>query len=441
MPCSWRVASDLMSTAANIRWWEAFGDPILNELILEALANNKDLKVAIARVCEYFARYQVARAPLLPEINLEGIALKEKIPERTNFIPSGFSDITPFYAYAFTLAYELDFWGKIQSQVHAAREEALEQVENRRTVVLTLVSSVAQAYVLLRQLDREREIALATVEERKEYLRLAKIRFEGGLTSEIEVAQAATLLDNARAELTSIEEQIPQQENLISLLIGRASTCILRGKEIAEFSLPIEIPAGLPSELLCRRPDILAAEKRLIATNADIGAARAAFFPQFNLTGLYGAESFQLGSLFSPEARAWHIGISFLQPIFTGGRLKGQLKVAWAVMYQALFTYEQTVLNAIREVNDALIAFKQSQELVDIQIDNVAANKRYVFLSWLRYYNGQTDYLTVLNAEQELFSAQLALAQAQGDVFLALTELYKALGGGWVIDADCCLRS
>lgn len=439
MPCSWRVESDQSTTWANARWWEELGDPVLNALILEALANNNDLKVAVARVCEYLARYQVVSSALWPQIALDGLAVREKIPSAL-FLPQGISPITPFYTYEFTLDYEIDLWGKLRSQSHAAYEEALASMENRRTVVLTLVGAVAQGYITLRQLDQELEISKETLAERKEYLRLATLRFEGGLTSEIEVTQAAAIYDQTRADVAFLEELIPQQENLISVLVGANPTCILRGSPISELTAPPEIPTGLPSELLLRRPDIRAAEDVLIAANAQIGAARAAFFPTISLTGLYGAESFDWNTLFLPVSRIWQIGGTFMQNIFTGGKLTGDLNIAWAERAEALFAYRETVLNAFKEVNDALIAYEQQKKIIDIQTDRVAQTREYLRLSWLRYYNGQTDYLTVLDAEREFFGTQIDLTKAQGSALTALVDLYKALGGGWVIDADCCLR-
>jgi outer membrane protein, multidrug efflux system len=436
IPCAWRVASDEGSTLCNLRWWESLADPVLDSLIGMALRNNYDLKVAVARVCEYCAKYQVASSPLFPQINLEGTALREKIPQKTLFAPATFNPYTPFYAYQFTLSYELDFWGKLRSQAHAAYAEALAAVEAKRTVILTLVSAVAEAYVTLRELDRELEIGYQTVAERAEYLRLARLRFEGGLTSEIEVTQATSLYDETLANVIQLEEQIPQQENLISVLVGQNPTCIARGRPITEFGISIEVPAGLPSELLLRRPDIIAAEDRLVAANAEIGAARAAFFPQIDLTGAFGGQSFQLKDLFTIPSSAWHIGVTFLQPIFTGWQLTGELKIAWARRQEALFSYQQTILNAFREVNDALVAFAQAKKLILAETDRVAATKEYLRLSWLRYYNGQNDYLTVLNAEQELFNSQIFLTQAQGDLYLSLIQLYKALGGGWILDAE-----
>lgn len=438
IPCTWRVENDSLSTEANVRWWQCLEDPVLDELIMMALENNKDLGVAVFRVCEYIAKFQVSRAPLFPQIGLDATAVKERIPPALS--PTGTPLITPFYTYLFNLSYEIDFWGLIASQTHAAYSEALASVENRKTVVLTLVSSVASAYIQLRELDKELEISFQTLEDRREFLRLAILRYEGGLTSEIEVTQAASVFEQALADVTVLEAQIPQQENLISLLIGISSTPILRGKAIDTFKVPTTLPTGMPAEILTQRPDVMEAELHLIAANANIGAARAAFFPNISITALFGGESFKLPTLFNAINRIWEYGTAIMQPIFTGGALSGELNIAIAQKQEAVCHYEQTVLNAFREVNDALVGYRQAQELVKVQEGNVSANKEYFRLSWLRYYNGQTDYLTVLDAETRLFDAQISLTQAQGSVFLSLINVYKALGGGWVADADCALR-
>lgn len=440
MPAQWRLATNEESTSVNIEWWQELGDPILDALILQALQNNKELKVAAWRVCEFYAHYKIVNSQLYPQINLEGSAFRERYPDQTSFLPFGFDPIQSQYRYAFNLDYEIDFWGKIRSLSHAAFAELLGSVENRRNVVLTLVASVARTYIFLRQLDLELEIALNTLADRKEYLRLAKLRYEGGLTSEIEVMQAISVLEETEAVVISLQKRIPMEENLLSILLGTSPTCIIRGKSLYELHVIPYIPTGLPCELLCRRPDILEAESHLIAANANIGAARALFFPALSLTGLFGGESFQLSKLFSKSSRAWAIGGSFVQQIFTGGRLTGQLNLTIAEKQAMLYQYEQTILNAFKEVNDALISHQQAQKLVIIERRRVAAEAQYLHLAWLRYYNGETDYLTVLDAERRFFDSQINLAQAQGSTLLSLVEIYKTLGGGWVLQADRCLR-
>jgi multidrug efflux system outer membrane protein len=441
MPTGWRFKSDDGSTLCNLRWWESLNDPILNNLIETALQNNKDLQIAIWRVKEYWGQYEIVRSGLFPQVDFEGSALKQRFPTNAgllDFLPQGtnFNPILPDYKGVFNLSYELDFWGQVRNETFAAYNEYLAQIENRRTVVLSLVGAVAQAYILLRRLDLELSISRQTLQTRKESLQIARLRFEGGLTSEIEVTQAASAYEEALIAVAVYERQIPQQENLLSVLLGQSPHDIVRGKAIYEFNLEAEVPAGLPCDLLTRRPDIVGAENILIAANANIGVARAAFFPQFNLTGFYGRESSALKSFFTKPAKTWQIGGDFIQQIFTGGRLFGQLDVAKAQQQEALFQYEQTILNALREVDDSLIGFQQSKEIFAASTDDVIALQEYVRLSWLRYYEGQTQYLTVLDAERTLFTAQINLAQAQADQFLTLVDLYKALGGGWVIDAD-----
>lgn len=436
VPESWRGTADEGSTLANLCWWAELGDTVLDDLIAEALENNKDLQVAIWRVSEYYYQYQVTRSALYPQINLDATGMREKFPENFAFLPSGISPVTGFFEYEFTLAYEVDFWGRVGSSVRAAYAELLAQVENRRTVVLTLVSQVAQTYILLRQFDLQLEIAKATVGTRAEALQIAKDRFAGGVTSEIEVVQAAAAYEEAQTVVVTLERQIPQAENLLSLLLGHAPTSIVRGKGIVEFTPPAQIPAGLPSDLLTRRPDILQAEDLLIAANAQIGVARAAFFPQISLTGLYGGESFFLKSLFSGGSSMWQYGATLVQAIFTGGRLTGQLGVAESQQREALFHYEQVILNAFREVEDALVAHQEAKRQVEIEKKRIENLREYLKLAWLRYYEGQTDYLNVVDAERELLTAELEWATFQGRVFISLVHIYKSLAGGWVTDAD-----
>jgi outer membrane protein, multidrug efflux system len=438
MPCGWRVSSDDSSTLCNLRWWEALNDPVLNELILTALANNRDLQVAVWRVKEYWGQYEVVRASLMPQITASGSALKERLPLNANithFIP-GLDPVITDYQALFNLSYEFDFWGRLRNQMFDAYSQYLAQEADRQTVIMTLVSSVAQSYVRLRQLDMELQIAKATLESRDESYRIACARFQGGLTSQIDVMQALSAYEESVAAVEELERQIPQQENLLSVLLGESPHDIVRGKEIYELQLPPALPTGLPSDLLTRRPDIRAAEHRLIGANANIGAARAAFLPQFNLFGFTGRESFLLRSLFTTPSRTWDIGGSFLQPIFMGGSLIGNLHITKAQKQELLYSYEQAILTALREVNSSLIGYQQSQQIFAAYTADVTALQQYLRLSWLRYYEGQTQYLTVLDAERTLFSAQIKLVQAQADQFLTLIDLYKALGGGWVIDAD-----
>ena len=436
MPTSFRTTSEVGEDEDNIAWWKGLGDEVLDGLIGKALANNRDLQVAVWRVKEYLAEYEEVRASLFPQIAGNSIAVKEKLPINENFLPPGMSPITPDYSLVGTLSYELDFWGQLRNQTSAAYSEYLAQVEDRKTVVLTLVASVVQSYITLRQLDLQLEFAKNTLESRKESLEIAKDRFEGGLTSKIEVDQALSVYEEAVAAVENYERQIPQQENLICVLLGESSHEIPRGASLQDMDLPYNVPAGLPSDLLTRRPDILKAENALQAANANVGVARAAFFPQVTFAALYGVNSLQLKKLLHKSSTTWAIGGSLLQQIFTGGALVAQLRVAEAQKKELIFSYQQKILEAFREVNDALIGLEKSKEIFKAYQTQVAALKDYLSLAWYRYYEGQTEYLTVLDAERHVFDAEIHLASAQADQFLFLVNLYKSLGGGWVVEAD-----
>lgn len=436
LPSSFRFETNELATDANVKWWESFHDEALSTLITKALENNKDLKIAIFRVDEYYGKYFVDRSPLFPEVDLKADSLRERFSPENGLAIPGFSPTFSDFSMYLTLSYEIDFWGSLRNQAKAGYEAYLQNVEDRKTVVLTLVSAVAQSYMHLRTLDLEYTISQETLDSRRDSLRIARARFEGGLTSELEVAQAQSLFEEALAKVKELERQIPQEENLLSVLLGENPGPILRGKTIDTFLIPLEIPSGLPSDLLKDRPDIMAAEHRLIQANANIGVARAAFLPTINLSNFFGTDSKQLRHLFSKEAQIWEIGGNLFQTIFAGGKLVGQLKATKALQQEALFSYEQTILTALKEVSDALIGHQKAKEIVLVQEANVAALQDYLNLSWLRYYEGQTQYLTVLDAERSLFAGQIDLAKALESRLQTLISLYKALGGGWVEEAD-----
>lgn len=444
LPESWRLEADEGTTACNFRWWEQFHDPVLDEMILVALRNNQDLKVAISRVLEFYARYRVVSAELYPFINGNASYLRTK-----NSI--AFDPITPvpvgptipglrridnnFQAF-FSLNWELDFWGRVSGLSEAAYADLLSQVESRRSVVITVVTSVVNAYIVLRDLDSQLEVSKRTKESRLQSLRLARDRFKQGETSELEIKQAESEVEIAAIRVIEFERDIFKQENLLSILLGENPRSIERGNTIETFQYPLCIPTGLPSELLLRRPDIIGAEANLIALNARVTAARALFFPQVNLTGMYGSQSDHLRRLFTSPAEMWQYGFTAVQSIFNAGQTYYQVEAVKAERDEALFEYRQVILNAFREVNDALISSEKNQELVIEHTYQVQVLKDYLSLANLRYSEGEIDYLNVLDAERSLFDAQLQLVQAQADNFIAIVQLYSALGGGWVVDAD-----
>ncbi|MDP1879796.1 MAG: efflux transporter outer membrane subunit [Parachlamydiaceae bacterium] len=458
MPEKWRLPENEESTSLNAKWWEQLNDSVLNDLVLEAIENNKDIKIAIARVDEFIARVGVISSQLYPQINAQGSALRQRtsqtlagtqdfgsssgggiFPFPGNGVFPFFTPVSPYandYRAVINASYQLDLFGKIRSATDASIAEMLAQAENQRTVVLTIVSNVATAYVTLRQYDAQLEISLKTLKSREESYELAKIRFEEGLTSELEVKQAASEVDEAIIQVIQLQYLIPVQENLISVLIGHPPDLVARGRSIDEWSLPIDIPAGLPADLLEQRPDIKEAEYQLVAANATIGEARAQFFPDITLTGYYGYESGQLHKLFIDPSRTWQIFGNLLQPIFEGGRLISNLDLTTAIKRQAYYNYQQTVLTALKEANDAFIAYEQSKKGVLAEMQRVKDLTDYLKLATLQYENGLVDYLNVLDAERRLFGAQLDLAQAQAYVFTSLISIYQALGGGWVSDAD-----
>ncbi|MBM3198642.1 MAG: efflux transporter outer membrane subunit, partial [Chlamydiae bacterium] len=298
------------------------------------------------------------------------------------------------------------------------------------------VASVAQAYVVLRQLDLQLALAKCQVRVKEQALEIARMRFQGGEIAEMDVEQALASYETSISSLSNLEGQIPKQENLLCVLLGRNPGPIPRGNGLQQLTLPKTVPTGLPEDLLTRRPDIRKAEDKLRAANANIGVARAAFFPQVNLSGLWGANNLKLYNLFEGSSEIWTLGGSFLQTLFSGGALLGQLHVTEAQKKEMVFSYEQSVLTALREVNDGLVGLKKAKEIYAAEEAKVQALRDYLQLIWYRYTNGQVEYQEVLSAEVKVFTAEESLAKAQADQFLVLVELYKSLGGGWVTEED-----
>ena len=333
------------------------------------------------------------------------------------------------------MSFELDLWGRLRRATEAARADLLATEEAQRTVILTLVSQLANSYVRLLDFDKQLAITRATLETRQESVRINRLRFQAGLISELDYQQALAEYQAAAVQAPLLERQIAQQENAISLLLGRNPGRVVREKDLDRLTLPA-VPSGLPSDLLEQRPDIRQAEQQLISANAQIGVAKAAFFPTISLTGLPGMASNDLSDLFKGPSKTWQFAGQLAQPIFTGGTLTGQLQVAEALQQQALLNYQQTIQNAFAEVDNSLIGVAKLREQLEDQAAQVKALQRYLDLATLRYQNGYSDYLTVVDAERNLYGAQLSLAQTQGDLFIALVNLYKAMGGGWVEEAE-----
>ncbi|MDZ7621150.1 MAG: efflux transporter outer membrane subunit [Candidatus Competibacteraceae bacterium] len=433
IPAQWQVDIQTANDLANTAWWKQFRDPVLDHLIQIALRENKDVQIAAARVEEFMGRYGVTRSAQFPQVGANADAARTRNSE-SGSIALGENPVNTFQV-DLGVSFELDLWGKLRNATEAARAQLLATEEARRTVILTLVSQLANSYVRLLDLDQQLTITHATLETRQESVRINRLRFEAGLTSELEYQQAVAEYQNAAVQVPLLERLIAQQENAISLLLGRNPGKISRGVTLEQLALP-QVPGGLPSDLLERRPDIRGAEQQLIAANALIGVAKAAFFPNISLTGFFGTASTDLSDLFEGPSRTWQFAGQLLQPIFTGGALTGQLQVAEAVQKQALLNYQQVIQNAFAEVDDSLIAVSKLREQLKDQAAQLNALQRYLDLATLRYKNGYTDYLTVVDAERNLFTAQLDYVRSQGSLFVALVNLYKALGGGWVNEAE-----
>ncbi len=433
-PTAWRLSEEGARDLANTTWWEQFGDPVLNDLISVALRENKDLMIASARVEEFAGRYGFVRAELFPQLGA-GYDVRRQRDISSIVLGAGKSEVFNTYSATLNASWEIDLWGRIRRQTEAARAQLLASEDARRAVVLTLVGSVAGAYINLRDLDRQLDIAQATAKARGESYDIFKLRYEGGIISLLELSQNQSQYEEALATIPVLEKAIAQQENGLSVLLGRNPAPIQRGKNIDELTLP-GIPAGLPSDLLERRPDLQEAEQKLIAANALIGAAKAQYFPTITLTGLFGYSSTSLSNLFESQSKVWQYGGPITMPIFTAGAIAGQVQAAEASQQQALFAYQKAIQQAFREVNDALVDQQRTREQLRAQKRQVAALQEYAATARLRYENGYTSYIEVLDAERSLFNAQLQYAQSQQVEFQAMINLYKAMGGGWINEAE-----
>jgi multidrug efflux system outer membrane protein len=439
MPATWRFEEAAAKDTANTAWWGQFDDPVLNDLIQIALQENKDVKIAAARVEQFLGQYGTTRAALFPQVGAGASASRQRASQVTGPTPlENFSNASPTYNnYEIYLNanWEIDLWGKLRRATEAARADLLSSEEARRAVILTLVSSVAGSYVNLRDLDKQYGISKQTAGVREEGYKLFKLRFEGGIISLLELSQVKSEYEEALSRVSFYEKLIAQQENALSVLLGRNPGPIPRGRSIDELALP-SIPAGLPSDLLANRPDIRQAEQNLVAANANIGVAKAQYFPTISLTGLLGYASNDLSKLFTSSGFAWAYGVPITAPIFTAGAIAGQVKAAEAVQQQLVVRYQQAIQTAFREVDDALVDQKRSREQLEAQGQQVGTLKQYARIARLRFDEGYTSYLEVLDAERSLFNAQLSYTQTQGTIFQSLVNVYKAIGGGWVVEAD-----
>jgi multidrug efflux system outer membrane protein len=412
---------------ADEKWWEVFQDEQLKELIKTALQQNYDVRIAAARILQVQAQLGITRADQFPTVAGSADATNQRNP-KSKFLPAFETSSNQVGA---SFAWDLDFWGKYRRATEAARADLVASEWVRREVITVLVANVASAYFQLRALDLQLEISQRTLASRRDSLRLTSLLAQGGSTSMLDVRQAEQLVFTAASEVPSLEQQIEQEENFISTLLGNNPAPVPRGRKLTEQEHPPTVPAGLPSSLLERRPDIRQAEEQLISANAQIGIAQAAYFPQISLTATAGYQSSALTDLFSGPAGLWNFGGALVQPIFTAGKLRSNVRLTQAQRQQFLVRYQQTIQGAFREVSDALVAYRKTQEFRQQQELLVASAQDASRLSHMRYSGGVASYLEVLTNETNYFSAELSLAQAQLNELLALVELYKALGGGW----------
>jgi multidrug efflux system outer membrane protein len=421
------------ASLADEKWWEVFQDEQLQGLIRIALQQNYDVRIAASRILQAQAQLGVTRADQFPTITGGGQAGRQRTQE--SFFGPSAPIFPPFQSNTYELngsfSWELDFWGRFRRATEAARADLLASQWAREEVISTLVSNVAAAYFQLRELDLELEISRRTLDSRQGSLKLTRSLEEHGATSMLDVRQAEQLVFTASEQIPDLERRIEQQENFISTLLGENPGAVPRGLTLTDQPHAPEVPAGLPSSLLERRPDIRQAEENLVAANARIGVAKAAFFPQITLTATGGVQTFAIENLFTGPAGFWSLAGALLQPIFEGGRIWYGFKLSKAQQEEALLTYKQTIQSAFRDVSDALTAYRKNREFRIQQEYLTESAKDAARLSDMRYRGGVTSYLEVLTNDTNYFSAELGLAQAQLNELLALVQLYKALGGGW----------
>lgn len=440
-PQSYLYEPKEVAATADLAWWKRFDDPVLDALIADALANNRSVRIAAANVEQAAGVVTSVRSPLYPQLGYQGAGARERFAEGTvTSLPAGVSNPTNAFQLLAGASWELDLWGKVRRQTEAAQANLLATEDARKGVILTLVANVASAYLQLRGLDEQLVMAQKTLEAYRESLRLMELRFKYGRVSEMNVEQARARYETAAAQIPRIRRDIAQLEDAISILLARNPGPIARGKSIFALAVP-PVPPGVPSELLERRPDLLQAEQQLVAANAQIGAAKAQYFPTISLTGALGTASTDLSNLFKGPARTWNFAGSVVGPIFTGGLIAGQVAQAEGAQKAALLAYEQAVQSAFADVSNALVARSTLEEQVAAQAKLVTALRGYARLAQLQFEGGRAPYSTVMQAQEQLFPAELDWAASRAQLCVSLVGIYKAMGGGWVATADALTGS
>jgi multidrug efflux system outer membrane protein len=431
-PAAWRIDYPKAADVANIKWWEQFGDPVLNGLVETALRDNRDLRIAAARVDQFIGALTATGSQLYPQIGYGVDASRARasavgVPP----LPPGANPYFSLYQVSMGASWQLDLFGRVRRLSEAAQAQVYASEQGQRGVVLSLVAGMASSYIALRALDRQLEIAQATERNLSHTLRVFDLRFKAGIVAKTEVMQVRSQVQQALAAIPAFEQAIAAQENLISILLGRNPGPIPRGKSIDQLVAPL-IPADLPATLLQRRPDILQAEQNLVAANANIGATRALYYPDLSLNAALASTSSVFSNLLTGPAAAGLVGASLVGPIFTFGGIEGQVASAEAAERQALAFYQQTVLNAFRETNDALTGSQKKLDEFNVQRERVESLREFARLAKLRFDKGITGYLEVLVAENELFAAEIASVGLQASRYAQIVNVYQAMGGGWV---------
>lgn len=420
------------ASLADLQWFELFEDPVLTSLVTSALKENFDLRIAAERVLQARALYRGTRADELPVVGaFAGATATSASVEGAAAVPQGADRDVSYTEAGFSLGWELDVWGRLRRLTEAARAEYVASEEARYAVVTTLVADVMETYLALRALDLELEIARRTRDVARDGLRLTETRRERGIATALDVRQAAQLLHTTQGRLANIEKNIARVENALNLLVGHHPSDVQRGLPLEALRVPVAVPAGLPSDLLERRPDIRRAEQELIAANARIGAAKAEYFPRISLTGLLGVQSQALSSLLSGGARFWSASGGASLPIFDGGRRRANVQLAESVQRELVANYQRAIYTALREVADALAAYRKTAEQRGEQELLIEALRDSVRLSTQRYQGGIDNYLQVLDAQRNLFEGELELARLRAQELAAIVQFYRALGGGW----------
>ena len=435
-PAAWRIDYPKAAEVANTKWWEQFGDPVLNELIQTALRENRDIRIAAARVDQFLGALTSTQSQSLPQLGY-GADVSRTRASRVSQppLPPGADPYFALYQGALAASWQIDLFGRVRRLSEAAQAQVYASEQAQRGVVLTVVTGVATSYITLRALDRQLEIAQATAANFGESARIFDLRYKAGIVSQSEVSQIESQYQQALAAIPAIGQQIAATENLISILLGSNPGPIPRGRSIDQLVAPL-IPADLPSALLERRPDILQAEQNLVAANANIGAAKAQYYPSISLTGALGSASTAFGNFLTGPASLWQLAAGLTGPIFTAGAIEGQVRTAEGQTEAALNFYQQAILGAFRETNDALVGSRNKLEESEYQAKRVVALREFARLSRLRFDSGLAGYVEVLVAENELFAAELAAVSVQADRYRQLIGVYQAMGGGWVDIAD-----